>query len=191
MQSVFFILSCILNIYMIVLILRILISWFTVPKPHQLLSILSFLTDWYLNIFRRINWLKHGLIDFSPLLAILLLQFFSLLFRYLSITSFIAFRTILVSLGLALWNALTALIVFLGLISLLRLILLFLVKRNLPPFVEILDELIEPLVDLLNRIPLIEDVPYFVQLLILTFLAIAFSLTGILLIEPLLFQLLF
>ena len=191
MQLIFLILSSILSIYIIILILRVLISWFTVPNPHQLLSILSFITDWYLNIFKRIKRLKYGLIDFSPVLAILILQTISLIFRYLGIASFISLKTILVSLGLALWNALIAIIVFFGLIAFLRLIFLFLAKRNQPHFVEVLDELLDPLTDLLTHIPLVEDTPYFVHLLLLIFLGLAFGLIGILLVEPLLFHLLF
>lgn len=68
-------LSIFLNIYFILLILRVLLSWFpNVNWFNPPFSILSQLTDPYLNIFRSIIPPLGG-IDFSPMLAIILLQF--------------------------------------------------------------------------------------------------------------------
>jgi YggT family protein len=63
-----------LQIYFVLLIIRILLSWF--PQVNWFdppFSILSQLTDPYLNIFRSFIPPLGG-IDFSPILAILLLQ---------------------------------------------------------------------------------------------------------------------
>jgi YggT family protein len=73
-------LATFLNIYFVMLIIRILLSWF--PNINWLnppFSILSQLTDPYLNVFRSIIPPLGG-IDFSPMLAIFLLQFVSQLF---------------------------------------------------------------------------------------------------------------
>ena len=67
--------SSFLQIYFVLLIIRILLSWF--PNINWFdppFSILSQLTDPYLNLFRSIIPPIGGL-DFSPLLAIFLLQF--------------------------------------------------------------------------------------------------------------------
>ncbi|MDJ0707558.1 MAG: YggT family protein [Leptolyngbyaceae cyanobacterium MO_188.B28] len=64
-----------LQIYVVLLILRILLSWFpNVDWFSPPFSILSQLTDPYLNIFRSIIPPLGG-IDFSAILAIFLLQF--------------------------------------------------------------------------------------------------------------------
>ncbi|NER35751.1 MAG: YggT family protein [Oscillatoria sp. SIO1A7] len=63
-----------LEIYIMLLIVRILLSWF--PQINWFdppFSILSQLTDPYLNVFRSFVPALGG-IDFSPILAILLLQ---------------------------------------------------------------------------------------------------------------------
>lgn len=63
-----------LNIYTALLFIRILLSWF--PNINWFdppFSILSQLTDPYLNVFRSIIPPLGGL-DFSPILALLLLQ---------------------------------------------------------------------------------------------------------------------
>lgn len=63
-----------LNIYTVILIVRILLSWFqTAGWAEQAISFLSPITDPYLNIFRSIIPPLGGL-DISPILAFLVLQ---------------------------------------------------------------------------------------------------------------------
>ncbi|GFE70334.1 YggT family protein [Chroococcus sp. FPU101] len=63
-----------LNIYLILLTVRILLSWFqTADWAAQVISFLSPITDPYLNIFRSIIPPLGGL-DLSPILAFLVLQ---------------------------------------------------------------------------------------------------------------------
>jgi YggT family protein len=62
------------NIYTALLFIRILLSWFpNIDWSSLPFSILSQLTDPYLNLFRSIIPPLGG-IDFSPILALLLLQ---------------------------------------------------------------------------------------------------------------------
>jgi YggT family protein len=66
--------STFLSIYLILLFIRVLLSWF--PNVNWFdppFSILSQLTDPYLNVFRSIIPPLGGM-DFSPFLAFLLLQ---------------------------------------------------------------------------------------------------------------------
>jgi YggT family protein len=66
--------STFLSIYLILLFIRVLLSWF--PNVNWFdppFSILSQLTDPYLNLFRSIIPPLGGM-DFSPFLAFLLLQ---------------------------------------------------------------------------------------------------------------------
>ncbi|MCS6812484.1 MAG: YggT family protein [Cyanobacteria bacterium] len=70
----FQVLSNFIQIYLLLLIIRILLSWFPqVNWYNPPFSILSQLTDPYLNIFRSIIPPLGGL-DFSPILGFLLLQ---------------------------------------------------------------------------------------------------------------------
>lgn len=63
-----------LNIYLLLLFVRILLSWFqTAGWAQQAMSFLSPITDPYLNIFRSIIPPLGG-IDLSPILAIFSLQ---------------------------------------------------------------------------------------------------------------------
>lgn len=67
-------LSTFINIYMLLIIIRILLTWFpTIDWYNQPFAALSQITDPYLNLFRSIIPPLGG-IDISPILAILLLQ---------------------------------------------------------------------------------------------------------------------
>ncbi|PSO64271.1 MAG: hypothetical protein BRC36_06845 [Cyanobacteria bacterium QH_2_48_84] len=64
-----------LQIYLLLLFVRILLSWFqTAGWAQQAMSYLSPITDPYLNIFRSFIPPLGGL-DLSPILAIFVLQF--------------------------------------------------------------------------------------------------------------------
>ena len=68
-------LSTFLSIYTVLLIIRILLSWFpNVDWLNPPFSVLSQLTDPYLNVFRSIIPPLGG-VDLSPILAFLLLSF--------------------------------------------------------------------------------------------------------------------
>lgn len=74
------ILRSFIQIYSILLIVRILLTWFqTVEWANQAASVLSPVTDPYLNIFRSFIPPLGG-IDFSPMLAIFVLQIIGGLF---------------------------------------------------------------------------------------------------------------
>jgi YggT family protein len=66
-----------INIYLLLIFIRILLSWFqTADWANSAMGFLSPITDPYLNIFRSFIPPLGG-IDFSPILAILALQFLS------------------------------------------------------------------------------------------------------------------
>jgi YggT family protein len=66
-----------INIYLVLLVVRILLSWFqTADWANSVISFLSPITDPYLNIFRSFIPPLGGM-DFSPILAILALQLIS------------------------------------------------------------------------------------------------------------------
>jgi YggT family protein len=64
-----------LQIYIILLIVRILLTWFQgVGWANQIAETLSPITDPYLDLFRSFIPPLGGTIDISPMLAILVLQ---------------------------------------------------------------------------------------------------------------------
>lgn len=64
--------SLIFQIYLIMLFVRILISWFPEYMDKKWVQFIAFYTDPYLNIFRKIIP-PIGMIDISPIFAFLAL----------------------------------------------------------------------------------------------------------------------
>lgn len=64
-----------INIYLLLLVIRCLLTWFqNVEFFNQVASVISPVTDPYLNLFRSIIPPLGGVMDISPVLAILVLQ---------------------------------------------------------------------------------------------------------------------
>ncbi|MBP5974544.1 MAG: YggT family protein [Brasilonema angustatum HA4187-MV1] len=79
-------LSTFIQIYSTLLIIRVLLTWFpSINWYNQPFAALSQITDPYLNLFRSIIPPLGG-IDFSPILAFLLLNVLSGLLSYLTIS---------------------------------------------------------------------------------------------------------
>jgi YggT family protein len=66
--------------YTVLLFLRILSSWLPMEwQGHRFVHFLAFYTDPYLNLFRRILPPLGGILDLSPILAFIALQFLEML----------------------------------------------------------------------------------------------------------------
>jgi YggT family protein len=63
----------IIIVYVLVLSLRIILGWFVPQTLGRAWEILRMITDPYLDLFRRIRFLRAGIFDFSPIAAVLVL----------------------------------------------------------------------------------------------------------------------
>ena len=75
MQIIARTLSAVLSVYMILLMIRVMLTWFRAAQTSQLIHYLAAVTDPYLNWFRRFSVLRFGMIDFSPIIAFVILGF--------------------------------------------------------------------------------------------------------------------
>lgn len=66
--------STVFYIYMMLLLVRVLSSWFPDIQDHPLLRFVAKYTDPYLNIFRNIVPPIGGVLDISPIIAFFALQ---------------------------------------------------------------------------------------------------------------------
>lgn len=60
--------------YTVLLFARIVSSWFPGAQRHKLIHFISFYTDPFLNVFRRILPPLGGVLDISPILAFFTLR---------------------------------------------------------------------------------------------------------------------
>lgn len=68
------IMSTLFYVYMLLLLVRIISSWFPEMHDHPLLVFIGKCTDPYLNVFRRIIPPLGGVLDISPIVAFFALQ---------------------------------------------------------------------------------------------------------------------
>lgn len=71
------------NFYIILLMVRIIGSWFPSVAGHKLMRFVAFYTDPYLNLFRRFIPPIGGMLDLSPLLAFFGLEIMKSLILYI------------------------------------------------------------------------------------------------------------
>lgn len=74
LASLAYLFSMIFNILYFLLVIRIILSWFSVSSYNEIVQILFRVTDLILAPFRRLP-LQAGPIDFSPILAFFALWF--------------------------------------------------------------------------------------------------------------------
>jgi YggT family protein len=145
------ILAGMISIYMILIFIRILLTWFSGAEFGAPMYFLSRICDPYLNWWRRFRIFKNSPIDFSPLLA---LTFLSLA---RGILSFGAFGRITLGLVLAfivsgLWTVLSWILFFFIAVLVLRLIA-FLGNFNIySPFWRLVDMVAQPVMYRICRI---------------------------------------
>jgi YggT family protein len=145
------VLASVTSIYMFLIFIRILFTWFSGVSYGKPVEILKSVTDPYLNWFRRFSFLRAGFIDLSPIAAMMVLSvsnnIFFTLSRYGTITAGIVLAMILS----ALWSAASFILGFFIIILGLRLFA-YLTRRNIySPFWKIIDGVSQPLLYRINR----------------------------------------
>ncbi len=127
------ILSAIINIYTILCVISIILTWFPGAKFTAFGKFLSSICDPYLNLFSKSGKLRIGNIDFSPILAIGILSLLTTILSRITLTGRIFFGGILAAIVSLFWNLGSSLIGILTLIILVRWIVL-LVKKGYTPY---------------------------------------------------------
>lgn len=112
--------SALLTVYMLLLVVRIVLTWVSMDHGHQAVRILQAITDPYLEWFRRFRFLVFGAIDFSPVAAILVINFLADLTRRVAMEGQISVGIVLSILVQLVWGAVAFLLLLVGLLALAR-----------------------------------------------------------------------
>ena len=104
LQTVFQFLSAVVSIYMLLIIFRVLLSWFQGRLNGKGVDLLIKVTDPYLDRFRNISWLRFGFLDFSPVVAIALLGLLSQIFTSFAITGQLTVWMVVAFLIRSIWS---------------------------------------------------------------------------------------
>ncbi|MCK5153572.1 MAG: YggT family protein [Spirochaetales bacterium] len=131
--------------YMLLLFLRIIITWFSGSDFGRPYEILTAITDPYLNYFKQFTFLKFGMMDFSSIAGILLLVIVMNILNTISSYGSITFGIMLAIILGAVWSAVNFLITFFIMLVLLRLVTGMLNATRQSPLMTTIETIISPL----------------------------------------------
>jgi len=145
-------LSLILNIYMLIIFIRIILTWFPGFGNSGIINFLSGITDPYLNWFRRFTFLRLGFLDLSPIVALGVLALVNRILGMLASYGRISLGVVLVMALQVLWGAVSFILGFLILILILRLMAFLLRQSGANPFWNVIDTISQPVLYRINRV---------------------------------------
>jgi YggT family protein len=122
MQMIARLLGAVLSIYMILLIIRIMLTWFKMSQNGQVFRYLAIITDPYLNWFRRFSVLRIGMIDFSPIVGFVVLGLFINILNNIAAYGKITVGIVLALLISSIWSIISFIMVLLIIMAAIRLI---------------------------------------------------------------------
>jgi YggT family protein len=141
------------GIYSLLIIIRIMLTWFSNVPSGKITGFLARITDPYLDWWRRRLSLRVGVLDFSPLAGIVALSVAQTLCSAIARQGRISFGTILAVCLSAVWSAVSFLLFFCVIILVLRLIAYFCNTDTYgSPFWRVVNAISQPLLYRVNRI---------------------------------------
>jgi len=152
MRVIMNLLSSALGLYSLLIIIRIIMTWF--PGTHQsmLAQILARITDPYLDWWRRNFPLRAGILDLSPLIGMVALSAAQTICSAVAREGRISLGVILAVCLSGLWSAAAFILSFCAVVLVLRLIALLSNANIFTPFWQAVDSISRPLLYRISRI---------------------------------------
>ena len=144
MTNIMSVLAGIINIYMILIIIRIILTWFPGMQFGKLFSVLSTICDPYLSWFRRFKFPKNSPIDFTPIIGIALLSLVHRILLSWGQLGRISLAAVLAMILAAVWSIISWVLGFFIVILILRMIAFLLNSNIYSPFWRFVDYIAQP-----------------------------------------------
>lgn len=141
------ILGGILSLYMILIFVRVLLTWFSGVYYGRPYEIIRSLTDPYLNYFRRFRFLQMGSVDFSPIAGLLVLVVAMNILNRLAIYGSISVGLVLAIILNSLWSAVSFLITLFIVLIVIRFVAGLINANTVNPFIRTVDMIITPVLN--------------------------------------------
>jgi len=142
---VFEIVSVVIRFYLLLISLRIMLSWFAGGLNISGIHYLARVTDPFLNVFRRLHILRVGSLDFSVLIGLFLLNFLSSLFATFARVQIVSLAITLAVLLQILFNGVGSIISLFAIITFVPVIGLFVRVRAVDALWYRIDGFLQPL----------------------------------------------
>ncbi len=153
MAAIMRIISTILSVYMLVIFIRIMLTWIQPMGGGERVNyFLRKITDPYLDLFRGVKFLSAGRFDFSPILAILVLVVLQNIALRLAAFGRISLGIVLALIVQAAWSGISFLAFLFIAIMVIRFIGYFISRGRTGTFLQTLDTFIQPLIFRVQRI---------------------------------------
>lgn len=152
MQLAMRIVSAFLVVYMILIFIRVLLTWFQGPNLGRPVAILGAVTDPYLNWFRRFRFLRTDRIDFSPIAALIVLVVVLNITNEIGSYGMISFGMVVAIILSALWSAISFILTFLAILDAIRFIGELLNVNSINPFWHTLDIILSGVLNWTGRV---------------------------------------
>ena len=179
MDLVLRIITGLLSTYMLLLFLRIIITWFSGSDFGRPYEILTSITDPYLNYFSRFSFLKFGMMDFSSIAGILLLVIVLNILNTISSYGTITLGLILAIILGAVWSAINFLITFFIMLIIIRLVTGMINATRQSPLMTTVETIISPLTNFVyNKLFKNNNITYITCLAVSGVLLLAVLLSG-------------
>lgn len=151
MDVILRVISSVLSVYMLLIFVRILLTWFSGASFGRPQELLRRVTDPYLNIFRRISFLKTERMDFSPIAAVITIVIVANIVNTLRAYGQITFGIILALIISAIWSAAFFILGFFFILTTVRLISILIGRTSFNPFWQTVDRLVNPMLAFIQR----------------------------------------
>ena len=151
MELVLRVTSSVLSVYMLLLFLRILLTWFSGASLGKPQEVLKRITDPYLNIFRRFKFLRSERVDFSPIAAIITLVIVTNIVNALRVYGEVSLGYILALIVSAVWSAVFFILGFFIVLSAVRFISVLFGGTSFNPFWQTLDLMVNPILAYIQK----------------------------------------
>jgi len=152
MQIIFGILTALLGLYSLLIIIRIILTWFSGGEFGKPVEILARITDPYLDWWRRRLNLRAGYLDLSPIVAMAALSVAQTICSAIAQTGRFTLGLLLAVCLSALWSAVSFLLGFCLVVLILRLIAYFINADMFGIFWRVIDSISRPLLYRVSRI---------------------------------------
>jgi YggT family protein len=152
MQIIFGILTGLLGVYSLLIIIRIILTWFSGGQYGRPVEILAGITDPYLDWWRRRLNLRAGYIDLSPIAAMAALSVAQTICSVISRTGRFSLGLLLAVCISALWSAVSFILGFCIIVLILRLIAYLINADMFGTFWRVIDSISKPIMYRVSRI---------------------------------------
>ena len=173
MRLIFNILSSAVSIYILLIFIRIIITWFSRDYYSKPVDILCRITDPYIDWWRKILNLRLGFLDLSPIVGIAALSVLRSILSSISRYGRIGIGIILGIIIMALWSIISFILGFCIIVLILRLFA-YLTNRNIyTSFWKIVESISQPLLYKTNRLIFGNKIGSYLKGILITILVMA------------------